>query len=307
MIPELSVVVCTRNRVRSLARCIDGLAAVAPRFPFEMIVVDNGSSDGTSETVAARANDHAWLRCVAEPVAGLSRARNRGAAAATSALLAYVDDDAEPQPGWAEGLRSAFEDGAAAVVGGPILPRFEGGNPGPITRAKLGAWSCQDLGPARRAVVEFPYLFGANLAVRRDHLERLGGFDEGFGRKGASLLSGEDTDLCERTRAAGGLLRYEPSAVVHHWISPERLSDGFLRRRAMATGRTRALQMSRTLPAATIAASLAGKLLKLPAHLAAWGVARAAGKPEAIDERIWSVFATLGLFAHFVGPQKVER
>jgi len=301
---SLSIIVCTRNRARSLARCLRALSAIEAPVRFEAIVVDNASDDETADVVAKLAREQTWIRTVREPRIGLSCARNRGAAVATGALLAYLDDDAAPVPGWDRALRGAFAQTEAAIVGGPIVPRFEVAAPPRIGPVELGAWSCQDLGPARRQVTEFPYLFGANLAVRREHLERLGGFDERFGRKGGSLLSGEDTDLCERTLAAGGRLVYEPEAIVHHWISAERLSSAYLRRRAIATGRTRALQMARHLRGGSLAAALAGKAAKLPAHLALWAWSAALGRPEAAVERRWSVFATIGTLAHFLGAQE---
>jgi glycosyltransferase involved in cell wall biosynthesis len=296
----LSVVICTRNRAGALARCLRALAELDRPIGFEVIVVDNASHDETADTVASLGRERAWLRYVNEPTIGLSCARNRGAEVASSPLLAYLDDDATAEPGWDRALRLAFAQTDAAIVGGPIVPRFESAPPPTISPVQLGAWSCQDLGAARRRITDFPYLFGANLAVRRDHLERLGGFDERFGRKGNSLLSGEDTDLCERTLAAGGTLVYEPRAIVHHWIPAERVSSAYLRRRAIATGRTRALQMAERLRGPELAAALAGKAAKLPAHLALWALSAALGRPLTAVERKWSVFATLGTLAHFL-------
>jgi glucosyl-dolichyl phosphate glucuronosyltransferase len=298
--PELSIVVCTRNRARPLVRCLDSLARLEGSAALEAVVVDNASEDGTASTVAEIARRIPWLRYVAEPTVGLSRARNCGLSVVAADVVAFVDDDAEVESGWGEALRRAFVETRAAVVGGPILPRFEGLPPANVTPTHLGAWSCQDHGSERRLIREFPYLFGANLAARRDHLKRLGGFDERFGRSGRSLLSGEDTDLCERTLAAGGELLYEPQAVVHHWIPPDRVSSGYLRRRALATGRTRALQMTRRLRRADLVGALAAKAMKLPAHAFLWGVAAATGRRETAVERSWSVFATVGTLAHFL-------
>jgi GT2 family glycosyltransferase len=301
---DLSIVICTRNRARSLARCLGALTKLERAVDFEAIVVDNASEDETADTVAKLGREWAWLRYVTEPRIGLSCARNRGAQVASSPLLAYLDDDATAEPGWDRALLLAFAETGAAIVGGPIVPRFESAPPPTISPVQLGAWSCQDLGAARRRITDFPYLFGANLAVRRDHLERLGGFDERFGRKGSSLLSGEDTDLCERTLAAGGDLVYEPRAIVHHWIPAERVSNAYLRRRALATGRTRALQMAGRMRGTELAAALAGKAAKLPAHLALWALSAALGRPQAAVERRWSVFATLGTLAHFLHGQE---
>src|SRR5947209_6858962 len=109
--PSSSVVVCTRDRPDYLDRCLDALALL--EYPhFDVLVVDNAPSDGRTREVAAR-----WdTRYVQEPVAGLSRARNRGAMESSGEIVAYLDDDAIVDSGWLSGLAVEFSDSRVMAV-----------------------------------------------------------------------------------------------------------------------------------------------------------------------------------------------
>ena len=262
-------------------------------------MVDNGSVDDTRACVDAARRTDPSIRYLFEAEPGLSLARNRGSAAAESAMLVSLDDDAEPIPDWLEAFHAAARETSAAAIGGPILARFE--TPAPAWLAgQLRVLSAQDYGAERRAIDRPPYLFGGNLAIRRADLDAIGGFDESLGRKGRALLQGEDIDLCERLLASGRQLLYEPGAIVYHWISPERFEPVYLRKRAFDTGRTLGLHMEKRLSRGALVGELVMKTLKLPLHAAVWAGARLVGERETVTARERSLFVTLGFLRHLL-------
>ena len=112
MVPDVTIVVCTRDRPVQLEACLDALADQS--YPhFEILVVNNGGSDVVSEICRQRG-----VACIREPMPGLTRARNLGARAARSELVAYIDDDATAEPGWVAALAREFADPRVAAVAG---------------------------------------------------------------------------------------------------------------------------------------------------------------------------------------------
>lgn len=215
--PAISIVVCTRDRSESLARCLASLAAQAGPAR-EVVVVDSAPADDAARRVAAAFP----CRYVREERPGLDRARNRGLAEARGALVAFTDDDVEAAPGWLAALATAFADPGIDGVTGRVLPAaldtpaqrlFEaagGMDKGPFPRL----FDPAALPPlARNRVQEIGV--GANMAFRRAALDRVGGFDPGLDR-GTPAAGAGDLDLFQRLLAAGYRIRYEPAAMVHH-------------------------------------------------------------------------------------------
>jgi glycosyltransferase involved in cell wall biosynthesis len=238
--PDVSVVIPTHNRAALLRGALDSLSAQAfPRERFEVLVVDNGSADET-EPVARR-----WLetggvpgRHVREDRLGLAFARNRGIEEARAPIVAFVDDDVRADPGWLAALVAAFDDPEPCGIGGAVRLRPEAPLPSWLHQNHRKLLAELDLGPAPCRVERYPYLVGANLALRAEAFRRFGLFDESLDRRGASLLSGGDTELCSRIVRGGGILAYEPRAVVHHLVPPERTRLSFFLRRSYDQGRT---------------------------------------------------------------------
>lgn len=198
--PSVVVVVPVRDRTEQLARCLSGL-----RDGPDVIVVDDGSvhPDAVAEIVRA-----AGARLVRRAVnGGPAAARNTGLAYASSELVAFIDSDCVPRPGWIEALLPYFADPAVAAV----APRIVADGPG---RGALGAYeaagSALDMGP-RESIVRpgsaVSYVPSAALLVRRAAVGR--GFDE-------SMRVGEDVDLIWRLGANGHHVRYDPSVTVAH-------------------------------------------------------------------------------------------
>jgi glucosyl-dolichyl phosphate glucuronosyltransferase len=157
--------------------------------------------------------------------------------------------------------------------------------------------SCQDLGPERRVVDRPPYVFGANLAVRKADLSRLGGFDPSLGRLGRRLFQDEDTDLCERALAGGRAIVYEPKAGVLHWIPAERVTREYLRRRAFDTGRSVGHRLRRDRSVIGLAAAVTTKIAKLPLHALVWIGATLLARRDVAVARERSALTTLGILS----------
>ncbi len=198
-LPRISVVVCTHNGSRTIRQALRHLAALD--YPdFEVIVVDDGSTDGTLEIV--REFD---VRVVSTENRGLSSARNTGAEVATGEIVAYIDDDAYPEAHWLHYLGKAFRESDYAAVGGPnVLPP---GSPMVAECVKHAPG-----GPTHVLLTDqvAEHLPGCNLAVRRDRLAEVGGFDPQF------RAAGDDVDLCWRLQQNGWELGFHAGAVVYH-------------------------------------------------------------------------------------------
>ena len=197
--PTASVVVCTFNGASTLADALDG--ATCLDYPsYELIVVVDGSSDSSAEIAEAFG-----ARVIRTPNRGLSAARNLGAEAASGEIVAYLDDDARPDPDWLAHMASAFADRGVGAVGGPnILPPYSGAVAACVANAPGGPTHV--LLSDRDA----EHLPGCNLAVRRSALLEVGGFDERF------RVAGDDVDLCWRLADRGYRLAFSPGAVVLH-------------------------------------------------------------------------------------------
>ncbi|MEK6272491.1 MAG: glycosyltransferase [Actinomycetota bacterium] len=201
--PRVSVVVCSLNGERTLRDCFDGLLAL--EYPdFEVIVVDDGSTDAT----AAIAQEYGF-RVITTENRGLASARNTGMAAGSGEIVAYLDDDARPDPHWLSFLAASFLASPHAGIGGPNV---EHPGDGPIAACVTNAPG----GPVHVLLSdrEAEHLPGCNAAFRKASLEAVGGFDPRF------RAAGDDVDLCWRLRDRGWTLGFSPGAVVWHHRRP---------------------------------------------------------------------------------------
>jgi GT2 family glycosyltransferase len=211
--PEVSVVVPHLNQPEPLAACLAALArqTIAPGR-FEVIVVDNGSTPPPAAVVAG----FPGVRLLHEPRPGPGPARNRGAALARAAILAFLDADCIPEPDWLRAILEGFAaDPGAALLGGAVrvFPQTPG-RPNPAEAFELVYGFRQQWQIARHG-----FAATANLAVRRTVFERVGPF--------AGIDVAEDLDWGTRARAKGFAVRFAPDAVVRH---PARRSMAELRR-----------------------------------------------------------------------------
>lgn len=205
---------------------------------FEVIVVDNGSGTVAAE-LAGLASTLANLRVLHEPVMGLSHARNRGTQEACGEVVLFMDDDALAEPDLlAAHLRQFAAPHRPAATGGRIYLRWPVPRPAWVPPSLETFYSGLDLGDTTRRMFFPEYPYGANMAVRRDLLVDIGGFDVGLGRRGKNLISGEEKDLFLRVDRIGARVDYVADAVVHHCVLPERTRRAWLLRRSWAQGRS---------------------------------------------------------------------
>lgn len=206
----ISVVVCTRNRVDSLRRCVQALASIHTDYEWELVIVDNGSDDGTNVFLASLPSRYgkAHVITTVEPKRGLAAARNRGFCQSHGNIVAFTDDDCYVSKDYIDALISAFENPEIGFVGGRILL---------YDQADLKL----TIQEGEHSFVLLPRTFiaagtiqGANMAFRRTALDQIGGFDENLGA-GTSFA-------CEDIDAVAALIwqdiagAYDPRLVVYH-------------------------------------------------------------------------------------------
>lgn len=219
--PRFSIVVPVFDRFAFTHRCLAALASHSSGQTFEVIVVDDRSTDGTAERLAA----YQGVRCVRQPEnRGFVDACNAGAAAAQGELLVFLNNDALVQRGWLDALWDLFERRPeAGLVGSKLIyPDGRLQEAGGVLFADASAWNYGHLDdpykPCYSYVREPDYCSGAALAIRKNLFDALSGFDRHF-----APGYYEDADLAMRVRAAGFKVYYDPHAVAVHF---EGISSG---------------------------------------------------------------------------------
>lgn len=230
--PFVTVIVCTRDRARSLARMLESLcrAAAGVDEPWELLVVDNGSSDDTPAVIAGF-RDRLPIRRVEQPVAGVSHARNAGVAAASGEYVVWTDDDVVVSPDWL----STWMSGLRAQPGHAVY----GGRARPVLEEPQQAWFRDNLLALRSLVAlrdhpewteitsgRVPY--GLNFAVRTTE-QKAHPYDPGLGvGPGRRAAGGEETSVVRAILAAGGSGRWVWDAAVDHMIPQARQSERYI-------------------------------------------------------------------------------
>ena len=203
-VPEVSVVIPTRDRATRLAAAVEALRAQALAAErFEIVVVDDGSTDGTRELLNRLSGEGVpAIRTLRLPGTGPAAARNAGWREASAPLVAFTDDDCEPAPDWLAALLEVAVVSPGAIIQGATgpIPRESELLSRPFTRTRLIEGAS-------------PWFATCNIAYPRQLLERLGGFDELFPE-----ALGEDTDLGWRALEEGARMEFARAAVVHHAV-----------------------------------------------------------------------------------------
>ena len=206
---DVSVIVCTRNRSDAMARLLEqlGRLVVPTGLRWELIVVDNASTDDTASMLASLQSPLP-MRVVREGIPGVSRARNAGIAAARGDLLLFTDDDCLPDARWLTTIHEEFARAPSLGVLGGRVELFDLRDRPTTTRTSRTRGEIS-------ASFNLDGIIGCNLALRRSALAVTGPFDVGLGG-GTGAGAGEDVDLVYRSLRAGLRVEYSPDALVYH-------------------------------------------------------------------------------------------
>lgn len=232
-----SVVICSYNRIEHVLPSVESvLAQTLPSGEYEVVVVDNCSTDGTAEAVQALAADNPEVRYLYEGRLGLATARNTGWQAARGTYVAFLDDDARAGTDWLETARDLIERNPENLccVGGPIHPFYTSPKPD----WWLDSYEIRTRGDVQRHLNRGEAFSGSNMIWRREILETYGGFESTAGMKGAELGMGEETALFRRVwdGEPNPVFLYEPDLRVYHWVPAEKMTMRYILKRATANG-----------------------------------------------------------------------
>lgn len=246
----LSVIICSYNREKYISGALHSLMAQTFRKEaFEVLVVDNNSTDGTEsvcrEIIAAHPQYN--IRYITEKRQGASFARNTGAAQAEGTLLVFMDDDAVAEKDFLTNA-AAFHQKQPQVAGfgGRIIPRYIPAEPGWMSH-----WVASLVGNFNYAheVVEFSpgrYPLESNMVVTKDAFDSIGGFSTALpGVQGILRIGGEGKDFFMRLKAKGHRVFYVPQMVVHHVVEVEKLTPRYMYRVASGIGRGERLRIEK--------------------------------------------------------------
>jgi glycosyltransferase involved in cell wall biosynthesis len=232
---SLSIIVCAYSdeRFGLLTKCVDALLRQLTVDDDVIVVIDYNPK--LHETMAGRYGDRVIMNVQTR---GLSGARNSGIARASGDVLAFVDDDAEVQPGWAARLREHYRDPAIAGVGGFAHPVWPADcRPAWFPHEYDWVVGCSHRGlPVEVAPVR--NFIGCNMSFRRSVFDEVGGFNVEVGRVGSRPVGCEETELCIRLAQACPRARLvlDPSIAVRHWVTPERTRLSYFVTRCFSEG-----------------------------------------------------------------------
>jgi glycosyltransferase involved in cell wall biosynthesis len=233
-----SVIVCTRNRADELEGALESLLADRPATDWELIVVDNASTDATASVVAGAREraDGVRVESLVEVNLGLSHARNRGIAAARGELLLFTDDDVIVEAGWVDAMCAGFAEPDVVGVAGWVAPQWPVPPPRWLSGRQTGLLALTDFGDGPRDLRDDEVPVGASMATRATAVAGTNEpFDPRLGNRGGGRFAYEEHDLFTRVRRAGRLV-YRPDARVLHRIAAERMTWQDMRRASLHNG-----------------------------------------------------------------------
>lgn len=244
---RFSIVLPTYNGAEDLPETLASLAALSTTSDWELLVVDNNSTDATRDIITtAAARFPAPLRYIFEGEQGRSAALNAGLRQARGEIIATTDDDIRVNPDWLDQAARGLETLDCQYVGGKVLPEWQGPQPTWIPNHGGRQWAVialLDFGPEPIPYFKYPHRvpLGGNMAFRREAFERAGPWSNRVGRKKDTLLGQEAREWALRARAAGLRGYYVPGMIVRHVVHRERLNKKYFRRWYYWNGRSRAL------------------------------------------------------------------
>lgn len=236
----LTVLLATKNRAAILRRTLESFCLLrAPSGGWKLVIVDNGSADGTPAVLSSFAS-RLPLKVLSEPRGGKNAALNAGLRFLEGDLAVFTDDDAFPRPDWMVELREAADTQLAySIFGGAVVPRWEVPPPAWVEWLDPGpVYALTDPtiseGPVRPELV-----FGPNMAIRATVFRSGICFDTSIGPRGSTYAMGSETELTRRLYRQGHKAWHAPRAVVEHLVSDYQLRQSWVLKRAIRYGRGR--------------------------------------------------------------------
>ncbi len=305
--PNVSVTICSYNRADWLREAIESLLLLDTNgFTYEILVIDNASTDHTAKTVAELVEQHPdKVRYVVESQPGVSFARNRGVAEAAGQWVAFFDDDELAEPDWLLRLLEAAEEKSVRCVGGAVRLKFDPGKERELhhwVRVTLGCTEGMEgqMYDGKRVPTT------GNMLIHKDVFEKIGLFRTDL------VEGGEDTDLYHRMRKAGFPAYFCPAAITHHQIPPFRIEPKYLESTSNRMGshiarREYEKQGWLRFPLMVFARAGQTSLIHLPKLL----MAKLGGNPEAVLERkcywwMWKGYFTAAFRLIFRGQNQAN-
>lgn len=243
----ISVIIPTYNRADLLALATKSLCLQDfPCEQFEVLVVDNDSTDNTKQVVEETIAVHAshQIRYLYEPMPGLLSGRHRGALEAKGDILTFIDDDIEADSNWLQAIKETFDDPSVQIVGGRNLPKYESPPPewlewfwSDLPYGRTCAYlSLLDFGNQMR-VIDTYFVWGLNFSIRKQALFDLGGFHPDCIPKHLQHFQGDgELGLAQRAKQYGYNAIYNPAALVFHWVPKDRMSYEYFDQRCFYQG-----------------------------------------------------------------------
>jgi glucosyl-dolichyl phosphate glucuronosyltransferase len=238
-IPKVTVAILTYNRAAFLRQTLAGIREQQfPRDHYEVLVVDNNSTDNTREVVESFARDQPAPRHIFETKQGLDHARNRAIEEARGDFIVFADDDILVKPDWLAQLvvpLMADRQRRIGAIGGEVIPVFPDGLP-----PWVAEWHAPLAFRKETGLLDPKHSpMGANLAVPRWVFQQLGPFSTALDRNGKNLFGGGDAELIRRIRAADLEVWFSPGAAVKHQMPASRTTFKYASRHAFDSARSR--------------------------------------------------------------------
>ena len=231
---KFSVIIATYNRAEELVKTLESLKKLESTGPWEVIIVDNNSSDNTRDVVLQAVGSFPVpLHYLLEKEQGRSAALNAGIRASKGEILAITDDDVRVDAQWLRNAEQALERLDCDYVGGKALPIWSGKIPNWMPNRGGKHWgviALLDYGPEPIEFDDKKVPLGVNTVFRRHCFDRAGLWDNNIGRKAGTLLGQEVREWAQRGRAAGLRGFYSPDLIVHHVIPEDRLTKKYFRK-----------------------------------------------------------------------------
>jgi len=240
-----SIIVPTLNRATVLRRCLTHLAELAfEQDLYEVLVIDNGSTDDTKETTLAFGTKIKNLRYIYCEIPGLVAARHKGLEESRGEILCFIDDDSFASKGWLKGVADAFSGDDIFLVGGPCLPEYEIEPPGWLghfwSETPWGGWltslSLLDFGLQTKAVHPV-CVFGCNFNIKKNILLEIGGFHpDAYPREMIRYRGDGESHVCDELSAMGIMGLYWPAAKIRHFVPASRMTKEYFCHRGYVQG-----------------------------------------------------------------------